>query len=50
MIDGAVNGVGRLASRAAGLAPVWQSGKVRRYALSFLAGAAALLLYAAVRI
>ena len=50
VVDGAVNGVGRLAVWASGLAPLWQSGKVRRYALSFLAGGAALLLYAAVRI
>jgi NADH-quinone oxidoreductase subunit L len=50
VVDGAVNGVGRLGVAAAGLAPVWQSGKVRRYALSFLAGGVALLLYAAVRI
>ena len=50
VIDGAVNGVGRLVRRAAGLAPIWQSGKVRRYALSFLAGAAVLLLFAVVRI
>jgi hypothetical protein len=50
VVDGAVNGVGRLATWASGLAPVWQSGKARRYALSFTAGGAALLLYAAVRI
>ncbi|HEY5905227.1 MAG TPA: NADH-quinone oxidoreductase subunit L [Actinomycetota bacterium] len=50
VVDGAVNGVGRAAVWAAGLAPIWQSGKVRRYALTFLAGGAALLLYAAVRI
>jgi len=50
VIDGAVNGVGRAAVWASGLAPVWQSGKVRRYALTFLAGGAALLLYAAVRV
>jgi NADH-quinone oxidoreductase subunit L len=50
VIDGAVNGVGRLSTWAAGLAPVWQSGKVRRYALSFLGGAVALFLYAAVRV
>ena len=50
VVDGAVNGVGRLAIWAAGLAPVWQSGKARRYALSFTVGGAALLLYAAVRI
>jgi NADH-quinone oxidoreductase subunit L len=50
VIDGAVNGVGRLTVRAASLAPIWQSGKVRRYALSFLAGGAVLLLYAAVRV
>ena len=50
VIDGAVNGVGRLATSAARIAPVWQSGKVRRYALSFLAGGAALLLYAVVRV
>jgi NADH-quinone oxidoreductase subunit L len=50
VVDGAVNGVGRAAMWAAGLAPIWQSGKVRRYALTFLAGCAALLLYSAVRI
>jgi NADH-quinone oxidoreductase subunit L len=48
VIDGAVNGVGRASMWAARLAPVWQSGKVRRYALSFLGGAVALFLYAAV--
>jgi NADH-quinone oxidoreductase subunit L len=50
VIDGAVNGVGRVTTRVAGLAPVWQSGKVRRYALSLLAGGAVLLWYAAVRV
>ena len=50
VVDGAVNGVGRAAVWVAGLAPIWQSGKVRRYALTFLAGGAALLLYAAVRV
>ncbi|MDH4112961.1 MAG: NADH-quinone oxidoreductase subunit L [Actinomycetota bacterium] len=50
VVDGAVNGVGTLATRASGLAPIWQSGKVRRYALSFMAGGVALLLYAAVKI
>jgi hypothetical protein len=42
--------VGRLAVRASRLAPIWQSGKVRRYALSFLAGGVALLVFAAVRV
>jgi NADH-quinone oxidoreductase subunit L len=50
VVDGAVNGVGRLAVWAAGLAPIWQSGKVRRYALSFLAGGVALLVFAVVRV
>jgi NADH-quinone oxidoreductase subunit L len=50
VVDGAVIGVGRAVMWAAGLAPIWQSGKVRRYALTFLAGGAALLLYAAVRV
>ena len=50
VVDGAVNGVGRAVVWASGLAPIWQSGKVRRYALTFLAGGAALLLYAAVRV
>jgi NADH-quinone oxidoreductase subunit L len=50
VVDGAINGVGRLAVWASGLAPVWQSGRARRYALSFLAGGAALLLFMAVRI
>ncbi len=50
VVDGAVRGVARVAVWASGLAPLWQSGKVRRYALSFLAGGAALLLYAAVKI
>jgi NADH-quinone oxidoreductase subunit L len=50
VVDGAVNGAGRLVVRASGLAPIWQSGKVRRYALSFLAGGVALLVFAAVRV
>jgi NADH-quinone oxidoreductase subunit L len=50
VIDGAVNGVGRVARWGSGLAPIWQSGRVRRYALSFLAGGVALLLYAVVRV
>jgi NADH-quinone oxidoreductase subunit L len=50
VIDGAVNGVGHLFRWASGLAPIWQSGRVRRYALSFLAGGVALLLYAVVRV
>jgi NADH-quinone oxidoreductase subunit L len=50
VVDGAVLGVGRLAVRASRLAPIWQSGKVRRYALSFLAGGVALLVFAAVRV
>ena len=50
VVDGAVDGVGTLVRQAARLAPIWQSGRVRRYALSFLAGGAALLLYAAGRV
>jgi NADH-quinone oxidoreductase subunit L len=50
VVDGAVDGVGTLVGRAARLAPIWQSGRVRRYALSFLAGGAALLLYATGRV
>ena len=50
VVDGAVNGVGRLAVRLSGLAPIWQSGRVRRYALSFLAGGVALLVFAVVRV
>jgi NADH-quinone oxidoreductase subunit L len=50
VVDGAVDGVGTLVGRASRLAPIWQSGRVRRYALSFLAGGAALLLYATGRV
>ena len=50
VIDGAVNGVAILVRRISRIAPIWQSGKVRRYALSFLAGGVALLLYAVVRV
>ena len=50
VIDGAVNGVGRVARRGGRPRPIWQSGKVRRYALSFLGGAAVLFLFAAVRV
>ena len=50
VIDGAVNGVGTLARWSSGLAPLWQTGRVRRYALSFLAGGVALLLYTVVRV
>ena len=49
VIDGAVNEVGRDVGRASRLAPVIQRGFVRSYALAFLLGAAALLLYLGVR-
>jgi NADH-quinone oxidoreductase subunit L len=49
VIDGAVNGVGTEVDRASRLAPKIQRGFVRSYALAFLLGAVALLLFLAVR-
>ncbi len=48
-VDGLVNGVGRLTQTLAGVGRRVQTGFVRTYALAFLLGAAALLLYAGVR-
>ncbi len=45
LIDGIVNGVGRLVTLAAGVGRRVQTGFVRNYALAFLLGAAAVLLY-----
>jgi NADH-quinone oxidoreductase subunit L len=50
VIDGAVNGVGAEVRQASGLAPRIQRGFVRSYALAFLLGAVALLLFLAVRL
>jgi NADH-quinone oxidoreductase subunit L len=49
VVDGAVNEVAEDVGRASRLAPVLQSGFVRSYALAFLLGAAALLLYLGLR-
>jgi NADH-quinone oxidoreductase subunit L len=49
VVDGAVNEVAENVARASRLAPVLQSGFVRSYALAFLLGAVALLLYLGVR-
>jgi NADH-quinone oxidoreductase subunit L len=48
-IDGAVNGTGAEVRQASRIAPIIQRGFVRSYALAFLLGAAALLLFLAVR-
>jgi len=45
VVDGAVNEVAEEVGRASRLAPVIQSGFVRSYALAFLLGAVALLLF-----
>jgi NADH-quinone oxidoreductase subunit L len=50
VIDGAVDGVGSEVGRASRLAPRIQQGLVRSYALAFLLGAVALLLFLAVRL
>ena len=50
VIDGAVNGVGAEVEHASRLAPRIQRGFVRSYALAFLLGAVALLLFLAVRL
>jgi NADH-quinone oxidoreductase subunit L len=49
VVDGVVNEVAEDVGRASRLAPVLQSGFVRSYALAFLLGAAALLLYLGLR-
>jgi NADH-quinone oxidoreductase subunit L len=49
VVDGAVNDVAEGVDRASRLAPVLQSGFVRSYALAFLFGAVALLLYLGLR-
>ena len=50
MIDGAVNGVADEVQDASRLAPTIQRGFVRSYALAFLLGAVALLLFLGLRI
>src|SRR6266542_4084287 len=49
IVDGAANGIGRLFATAAGTGRKVQTGFVRNYALAFLLGAVAILLYLAVR-
>ena len=49
VVDGAVNEVAEDVGRASRLAPILQSGFVRSYALAFLLGATALLLYLGLR-
>jgi NADH-quinone oxidoreductase subunit L len=49
VIDGTANGVGRVFATAAGVGRKVQTGFVRNYALAFLLGAVAILLYLAVR-
>ncbi len=49
IVDGVVNGVGRLVARLAALGRRVQTGLVRSYALAFLLGAAVLLAYVGVR-
>jgi NADH-quinone oxidoreductase subunit L len=49
VIDGAVNGIGRVFRRLAGVGRRLQTGLVRNYALAFLAGAVGILWYLAVR-
>jgi NADH-quinone oxidoreductase subunit L len=49
VVDGAVNEVAEGVDRTSRLAPVLQSGFVRSYALAFLLGAVALLLYLGLR-
>jgi NADH-quinone oxidoreductase subunit L len=48
-IDGAVNGAGAEVREASRIAPIVQSGFVRSYALAFLLGVAALLLFLGLR-
>jgi len=49
IVDGAANGIGRLFAVSAGAGRRIQTGFVRNYALAFLLGAVAVLLYLAVR-
>jgi NADH-quinone oxidoreductase subunit L len=49
IVDGAANGIGRLFASAAGGGRRVQTGFVRNYALAFLLGVVAILLYLAVR-
>jgi hypothetical protein len=49
VVDGAVNEVAEDVGKASRLAPVLESGYVRSYALAFLLGAVALLLYLGLR-
>jgi NADH-quinone oxidoreductase subunit L len=49
IVDGAANGLGRLFAVTAGVGRRVQTGFVRNYALAFLLGAVAILLYLAVR-
>jgi NADH-quinone oxidoreductase subunit L len=49
VVDGAVNGAGAEVREASRIAPIVQSGFVRSYALAFLLGVAALLLFLGLR-
>jgi hypothetical protein len=49
VVDGAVSEVAEGVDRTSRLAPILQSGFVRSYALAFLFGAVALLLYLGLR-
>jgi NADH-quinone oxidoreductase subunit L len=49
VVDGAVNEVAEDVGKASRIAPVLQSGFVRSYALAFLVGAVAILLYLGAR-
>jgi NADH-quinone oxidoreductase subunit L len=49
VVDGAVNGAGAEVRQASRIAPIVQSGFVRSYALAFLLGVAALLLFLGLR-
>ena len=49
VVDGAVNGTGSEVRQASRIAPIVQSGFVRSYALAFLLGVAALLLFLGLR-
>jgi len=49
IVDGAVKGTGAEVRDASRIAPIVQSGFVRSYALAFLLGVAALLLFLGLR-
>jgi NADH-quinone oxidoreductase subunit L len=49
VVDGAVNGTGAEVQQASRIAPLIQSGFVRSYALAFLLGVVALLLFLGLR-